>query len=260
MTIDYLALAGLAIAFMGWLAASCRGKALSARQLARLAATHSGALLAQRDEYASLAEKLAGTDAARLSAELEATALKAQVQDLRAKIDARQAESGRFAASCEAERDELRRTSNALKAEVLQGVEKLASEASQLRNVAITFEHWHDDMDSLMAQNREMHTQNAEFGAIVKHIVIVSLNAAIEAARAGESGRTFAVVADEVRALAFRSAALSRDYSNSLYKNDLTTTATFQEIQADGKMIVSAIGGLESLIGQLKSRIDRRPE
>ena len=51
-----------------------------------------------------------------------------------------------------------------------------------------------------------MHQQNTEFGAIVKHIVIVALNAAIEAARAGEQGRGFAVVADEVRKLAEKSA------------------------------------------------------
>jgi hypothetical protein len=48
---------------------------------------------------------------------------------------------------------------------------------------------------------------------------------------------------------------LSKDYSNSLYKNDLTTTATFQEIQADGKMIISAISGLESQISQLKNQL-----
>jgi methyl-accepting chemotaxis protein len=81
------------------------------------------------------------------------------------------------------------------------------------------------------------------------------LNAAIEAARAGESGRGFAVVADEVRKLAARSEALSIEYGRSLHKNDLTTTATFQEIQADGKMIVAAISGVEAIIGQLKARI-----
>ncbi len=138
-----------------------------------------------------------------------------------------------------------------------QQVEKLSIEAAALHNIAITFEHWHDDMNTLMVQNRVMHTQNNEFSSIVKHVVILSLNAAIEAARAGESGRGFAVVADEVRTLAFRSEALSKDYSNSLHKNDLTTTATFQEIQADGKMIKAAISSLESSIGQLKQHMEK---
>ena len=134
---------------------------------------------------------------------------------------------------------------------------RLAAEAAELRQLARTFEHWHDEMSSLMTQNREMHKQNEEFSSIVKHVVILSLNAAIEAARAGESGRGFAVVADEVRTLAFRSEALSKDYSKSLHLNDLTTTATFQEMQADGKMILSAIGGLEAKIGQMRVYLEK---
>lgn len=106
-----------------------------------------------------------------------------------------------------------------------------------------------------MEQNREMHKQNSEFASIVKHVVLLSLNAAIEAARAGEAGRGFAVVADEVQVLAVRSEALSKEYSKSLHRNDLTTTATFQEIQADGKMIIGAISSLEALIGKVKSRL-----
>ena len=146
-----------------------------------------------------------------------------------------------------------------MKAELLSPMERLAREVNQLRNLALTFEHWHDEMNSLMEQNREMHRENAEFSSIVKHIVILSLNAAIEAARAGESGLGFAVVADEVRNLAARSEALSKDYSKSLHKNDLTTTATFQEIQADGKMTISAISSIDSMIGQLKARVEREP-
>jgi hypothetical protein len=59
-----------------------------------------------------------------------------------------------------------------------------------------------------------------------------------------------------VRTLAFRSESLSKDYSNSLYKNDLTTTSTFQDIQAGGKMIMAAISGIESMVAQLRTRID----
>ncbi len=153
------------------------------------------------------------------------------------------------------ELDALRAELASSKNDIAAQVEKLASEAAQMRSISVTFEHWHDEMNSLMLQNREMHKQNQEFASIVKHVVILSLNAAIEAARAGESGRGFAVVADEVRTLAFRSESLSKEYGKSLHKNDLTTTATFQEIQADGKMIAAAISSLEAGIRNLQSRL-----
>jgi methyl-accepting chemotaxis protein len=132
----------------------------------------------------------------------------------------------------------------------------ISEEVAQLKNVAVTFEHWHGEMNSLMVQNLDMHTKNKGFASIVQRIAILSLNAAIEAARAGESGRGFAVVADEVRTLSGRSEALSKDYSDGLYKNDLTTTATFQDIQAGGKMMMAAISGMESMVGQLRSALD----
>ena len=255
MSDPYLILATALVALAAWAVASYRARATRTRQLALLAADHNEALHALRSDNESLAAEAARHEAARSLADAAVSALQAQADEVRGELATLHAESSRLAAASQAERDAERRSGDALRSELSAGVDRLASEAAQLRNVAITFEHWHDDMDSLMAQNREMHLQNSEFGAIVKHIVIVSLNAAIEAARAGETGRTFAVVADEVRTLASRSEALSRDYSASLYKNDLTTTATFQEIQADGKMIVSAIGGIESLIAQLKNQL-----
>lgn len=186
-------------------------------------------------------------------------ALQAEHERALAQSAGRQAELDGELDTVRMELASLRAEHAAMKVELLGPMEHLAGEVTQLRSLAETFEHWHDDMNSLMEQNREMHRENAEFSSIVKHIVILSLNAAIEAARAGESGRGFGVVADEVRTLAARSEALSKDYSKSLHKNDLTTTATFQEIQADGKMIISAISSIDSTIGQLKARIEREP-
>jgi len=136
-----------------------------------------------------------------------------------------------------------------------QQAKQIADEASRLKSLAATFERWHEQMISLMTQNQDMHAKNHELSAIVRHVVIVSLNASIEAARAGPAGRGFAVVASEVRELAARSEELSKSYRNSLHRNDLTTTTTFQDIQAGGKMITASLGSVEALAHQLQSKL-----
>jgi methyl-accepting chemotaxis protein len=118
-----------------------------------------------------------------------------------------------------------------------------------------TFERWHADMNNLIIHNREMHGKNDDFSAIVKQMVIVTLNASIEAARAGEHGRGFAVVADEMRTLAGRAEKLSEDYRKNLYQNDLITVNTFQDLQAGGKMIIGSLVGLELTFKKIRERL-----
>ena len=137
--------------------------------------------------------------------------------------------------------------------------EQIASEASRLKSLGATFERWHEQMISLMAQNQDMHAKNQELSSIVRHVVIVSLNASIEAARAGTAGRGFAVVASEVRSLAARSEELSKSYRDSLHRSDLTTTGTFQDIQAGGKMITASRRSVAALASQFQSRFDQAP-
>ncbi|TQK03963.1 MULTISPECIES: methyl-accepting chemotaxis protein [unclassified Herbaspirillum] len=130
-------------------------------------------------------------------------------------------------------------------ARVMENCEASQDTISKLLGLMRTFERWHDDMNVLISHNREMHRKNDEFALIVNQVIIVALNASIEAARAGAHGRGFAVVASEVRDLAQRAEKLSKSYRANLYQNDLITTTTFQDLQAGGKMIMSAVIGLD---------------
>jgi methyl-accepting chemotaxis protein len=202
-------------------------------------------LASEKAEAATTGERLA-VSLARLQDEHQALAEQlAQRQDELASVVA----DGESALT--AQRDQAAASLEEMQAQL----SRVSAEVGQLANISQLFEHWHHEMNELLEQNRDMHRQNNEFQSIVKHVVILSLNAAIEAARAGESGRGFAVVADEVRTLAARCEKLSTEFSRSLHKNDLTTTATFQQIQAEGKMIATALSSLDFALSQLRTRL-----
>jgi methyl-accepting chemotaxis protein len=143
-----------------------------------------------------------------------------------------------------------------VRADLLRRTEVLDQEVAGLKELAVAFERWHQDMISLVAENRDMHSKGEDLASIVKQLIMLSLNAAIEAARAGDSARGFVVVAAEVRNLAQRAQTLSRDLGRNLHRNDLMTTATFQDIQAGGKLMMAALSGLDSMVKQLRSKID----
>lgn len=194
-------------------------------------------------------------DAAQARA-AEAVAAHAEAADAWAQREAQLEDAlAREASAAGAQRDALQALS-ADRAALAQHVLKIADEAARLRGLAGTFERWHEQMISLTTQNHDMRTKNQELSAIVAHVSIVSLNASIEAARAGTAGRGFSIVASEVRGLAARSQQLSNSYRDSLNRNDLVTAATFQDIQAGGKMITAALATVETLAGQLHARIE----
>jgi methyl-accepting chemotaxis protein len=135
-------------------------------------------------------------------------------------------------------------------------VVKLVEEMERLKNVAIAFERWHQDMNSLMSYNRDMQTKSESLDTMARQLIMLSLNAAIEAARAGETAQGFVVVAAEVRSLANQARTLSADLSKDINRNDLTTTATFQDIQAGGKLMLAAISGVESMVKSIRTAVE----
>ncbi len=201
---------------------------------------------AQQEE--ALAQAEARVQAAQESAAREHEALAAQIESLRADLAQRKWVSEAMEAALGAER--------ARSTEARQRAERIAGEAARLKQMSATFERWHEQMISLMAQNHDMHLKNQELSSIVSHVLIVSLNASIEAARAGAAGRGFSIVAGEVRALATRSQELSKSYRDSLNRNDLITAATFQDIQAGGKMIAASLASVDSLTQQLRAQLE----
>ncbi|MBC8748221.1 methyl-accepting chemotaxis protein [Paraburkholderia sp. WC7.3g] len=216
-----------------------RRKLRAGAQAQRLDALARQALEQQLDAAVRLAEQ----------ANSERAALEAMLADLRAQAE-----------QCAQDREALQAVLDAASArsdEWLQHATRIAQEASRLKTLTITFERWHEQMISLMSQNRDMHKKNQDLSSIVQHVLIVSLNASIEAARAGTAGRGFSIVAGEVRSLASRSQELSKSYRESLHRNDLTTAATFQDIQAGGKMITASLGGVELLATQFQSRLEQ---
>jgi methyl-accepting chemotaxis protein len=179
----------------------------------------------------------------------EISALQEQLQTAHSDLEIQRRESVQERAALELagqqERDSLASQHKEVAFQTLDNCGTLGNEIGSLLTLVKTFERWHTDMNILVAHNREMHNKNDEFASIVKHVVIVALNASIEAARAGTQGRGFAVVAEEMRSLANRAESLSIEYRKNLFENEMITTATFQDLQAGGKMIVSAVTGLE---------------
>jgi methyl-accepting chemotaxis protein len=209
-----------------------------------------------KNEAAQAQAKIAEEQSMRSEIELTNVNLQSKIAELNEAVTQLNARIYELQSEMTAEREHAPQVFENIKNELLKPMQELAEDAERIKQVAVTFDHWHEEMNSLMEQNRFMRSRNQEFASIVKHVVIVALNASIEAARAGESGRGFAVVADEVRALAARSETLSLDYGKSLHQNDLITTVTFQDIQAGGKMMMAAISGLDSKITQLKSTLN----
>ncbi len=196
-------------------------------------------------ELERLRSQLAHSDAERDAAQQRCAQLKAEAHTAVER-------HARLTAELQRELADTRSASQAAQAQLGE----LSRGLQELMQIDKTFARWHAAMDGVLRHNDGMRGKNDDFSLIVRQMTIVTLNASIEAARAGEQGRGFAVVAEEMRSLAGRAESLSADYRKSLYENDLITTATFQDLQAGGKMITGALVGLDLAQRKVQSTLE----
>jgi methyl-accepting chemotaxis protein len=238
------------------------GLAFGAFQAARLKKTWQKTLAAQTATIAELAERQPPEAVASALAEVrgEAAALHRELaRQAAAHQDAVETCTRQAANEHEETLTRLRDEHAAQSAELRQTlgreIELLDKDVAALLGIVNTIERWHDEMQIILANNSEQKKQNHEFASINKKVVMLALNASIEAARAGEVGRGFGVVADGVRDLAMTSNKLAVDFKQNLDRNDLVTTATFQDIQASGNMIRTAVFGLSHTADKINSAL-----
>jgi len=140
--------------------------------------------------------------------------------------------------------------------DLLRRTESVTQGVADIKTLAVAFERWHEDLSLMTAQSRGLNTVGEDLARIARQMIMVSINAAIEAARAGDIARGFVVVAAEVKTQAEHVQELSGDMRKILHKGELLTAATFQDIQAGGKMMMAAISGLELMVKQLRSELE----
>lgn len=237
-------------AFIAYQAANIAGRKLQSTLNSKVDLLEEQALSTiEKSEHASQMSQLEQTNA-QLNSQIEN--LQDQIIEIQAKADE---ELSKRISDYEEQINNLSNEYESDKSFLKEKLDTVEIDLADLADLLVTFERWHESLTQLMLHNAEMHKQNQEFFNIVKQIVILALNAAIEAARAGEHGRGFAVVADEVRNLAMRSQELSESYKENLNKNDFLTTATFQDIQAGGKMILTDISATTDVVKQALKRL-----
>ena len=154
-------------------------------------------------------------------------------------------------------RNEYEATISILQEELVADHRELRNEIEELLGVVKTVERWHEEMQTILENNNDLKAQNENFSRIVKSVVMLALNASIEAARAGEQGRGFAVVADGVRELAITADTVLKNFKNNLFKSDLVTTTTFQDMQASSNLIRTVVFGLKTTTDKIQSVISQ---
>lgn len=141
------------------------------------------------------------------------------------------------------------------RAKLRRQLETVTQTVAEIKTLAVAFERWHEDMIMMTKQSQCLTVMGEDLTLIARKMIMVSINAAIEAARAGGVARGFVVVAAEVKTQAQQVQELSAEIRKTLHHGELLTTATFQDIQAGGKLMMAAISGLDATLKQLRAQL-----
>jgi hypothetical protein len=128
----------------------------------------------------------------------------------------------------------------------------MEADIGSLEGLSELTERWHDQMRVVLKNNAQLKDQLESFEVLFKNFNVVAINASISAAKAGEAGKGFAVVAKFVRELAAQTALEASTYMKLVDHNSLITVRTFQEIQASGSLIKTAMFSLRSGLDRLR--------
>lgn len=134
-----------------------------------------------------------------------------------------------------------------------EAIAALGADIDSLQGFAEMTERWHDQMKIVIRNNADLKEQLESFEKIVKSFDVVAINAAVTAAKAGVHGRGFGVVAEFVRELSSKTAREAAQYMRMVDYNSLITTTTFQEIQASGNLIKTAMFSLKAGLDRMRS-------
>lgn len=192
----------------------------------------------------------------REQAEARIQAVTTDLEQLRGQLDQERQAQGREQADYQQEVEAAQDALTQYRHQIQGQLTSTRDAIRELLDLSETIQRWNVGMSEMTTHTQSMHKQIDEFNRVVDQIGILALNAAIEAARAGEHGRGFAVVADEVRKLSTGAHELNEQYRATVQKNALITTTAFQDVQAGGKMLVTAVHSLNANFHSLEQRME----
>ena len=178
----------------------------------------------------SLAEMVAGIQAAVMHINTAAGEIASGNQDLSRRTEGQAANLEETAASMEELTSTVKQNAGSAQQanQLAASAAQVASKGGQqIRDVVTT-------MEGISDSSRKVGEIISVIDGIAFQTNILALNAAVEAARAGEQGRGFAVVASEVRSLAQRSAAAAKEIKDLITDSITRVDGGAQLVQAAG--------------------------